>query len=420
MIGVVVPVRTFINFFGGGEVHSKEVITRLAKKTDLLLLPPSSEIINNCREICNYLDKIPFDFPSFIKKCERLNYSEILHRYSECLNDVKIVYDPITYVYMDMSSKLNKIKLFLRSLNGKVYCDEIISFDAYCIAKTSNKPLVTTIQSEIRTYAESLRFLQGSIKYRLGDPLFGFKNRYNFLDIAKFGKILKDPIVKYVLSVSEGTLNALNIKNEKIRVLNPGNAFDPKLLQYRTKNKEKYLVFWARLYYLKGIFEIPYVMRNIVKRNNDVKLIIFGKFFNDKEKEKFFKLVKKFNLEKNIEYLGFISDKEKYKIVSKAKALIYPSHIDSFSLVILESLALGTPIISYDLPGPKSVYGDLEAVKFVEEFDVKAMADETLNILNMKDEDYLNLIYNEKLNKFLEKYNSWDKVTDEILKYINK
>lgn len=419
MIGFVLPLRVFIKFVGGGDVHSKEVINRLARKTDLFLLPPPSEIINNCKEIYNYLDKIPFEFPSFIKNCEKLGYSEILHKYSEYLKDFKIVYDPITYIYMNMSSKLNKAKLFLRSLNRKVFCDEMTSFDAYCIAKAANKPLVTTLQSEIRTYAESLRFLLGSIKYNIGDPLFGFKNRYNFLNIAKFGNILNDPIVKYVLSVSEGALKALNIKSEKVKVLNPGNAFDPRLLQYRTKNKEKYLVFWARLYYLKGIFEIPYVMRNIVKRNNDIKLIVFGKFFSDYEKEKFFKLVKKFNLEKNIEYLGFISDEEKYKIVSKARALIYPSHVDSFSLVILESLALGTPVIAYDLPGPKSIYRGLEAVKFVREFDVEAMTNETLNIINMKDEDYFNLIYDKKLSEFLEKYKSWDRVADEIFKYLN-
>ncbi|WP_236748931.1 hypothetical protein [Acidianus manzaensis] len=197
-----------------------------------------------------------------------------------------------------MSSKLNKAKLFLRSLNRKIYCDNVISFDAYCIAKTSNKPLVTTIHPEIRTYEDSLRFLYGSIKYGLGDPLFGFKNRYNLINIAKFGRILMDPLVKYVLSVSEGAIQGLKIKSEKIKILNPGNAFDQELLQYRTKNKEDYLVFLARLYYLKGIFDIPYIMREIVKRNDSAKLIMFGKFCNEMEKRKFFELIKKFNLGK--------------------------------------------------------------------------------------------------------------------------
>ncbi|WP_256202758.1 glycosyltransferase [Sulfuracidifex tepidarius] len=224
-----------------------------------------------------------------------------------------------------------------------------------------------------------------------------------------------------MLAVSEGSLEGLKLKSEKIKVLKPGNAFNPDLLRFRTKNKENYLVFWARLYYLKGIFEIPYIMREIVKRHRDVKLLIFGEFINNIEKEKFFNLIKNFNLEKHIKWLGFISDEEKYKIVSKARALIYPSHVDSFSLVILESLALGTPVIAYDLPGPKSIYRDLKAVRFVREFDIDRMALNVLDILKMKDEDYFSfLIYNEMLDKFLERYNSWDKVTDEILTYLNK
>jgi glycosyltransferase involved in cell wall biosynthesis len=85
--------------------------------------------------------------------------------------------------------------------------------------------------------------------------------------------------------------------------------------------------------------------------------------------------------------------------------------------VILE-LALGTPVIAYDLPGPRSVYKDLGAVKFVREFDVKSMVTETLNVLRMKSEDYFNLIYNESTSKFLEKYSTWDKVTDQILNYL--
>lgn len=164
----------------------------------------------------------------------------------------------------------------------------------------------------------------------------------------------------------------------------------------KTKNKEDYLIFWARLYarlyYLKGIFEIPYIVKELTRKKADIKLLMFGKFFDNNEKERFFGLIKKMHLEKNIEWLGFISDEEKYKLVSKAKALIYPSHVDSFSLVILESLALGTPVIAYDLPGPRSVYKDLSAVKFVREFDVKSMVTETLNVLRMRDEDYFNLI----------------------------
>ncbi len=54
----------------------------------------------------------------------------------------------------------------------------------------------------------------------------------------------------------------------------------------------------------------------------------------------------------------------------------------------------------------------------MKEFDVKGMAKNVVKILSMKDEDYFNLIYNEKIERFLERHNNWDKVVEEISKYL--
>ncbi|BFH72206.1 hypothetical protein SJAV_01500 [Sulfurisphaera javensis] len=47
------------------------------------------------------------------------------------------------------------------------------------------------------------------------------------------------------------------------------------------------------------------------------------------------------------------------------------------------------------------------------------MAEETIKILKMKDEEYFNLIYNDKVNEFLELHKGWDKVGAEIYHYLN-
>jgi len=41
---------------------------------------------------------------------------------------------------------------------------------------------------------------------------------------------------------------------------------------------------------------------------------------------------------------------------------------------------MGTPVVAYDISGPKSVYNGLSAVKFVEEFNIKSMATEVVKI----------------------------------------
>lgn len=46
-----------------------------------------------------------------------------------------------------------------------------------------------------------------------------------------------------------------------------------------------------------------------------------------------------------IKYLGFINDAQKYSLLKKAQCLIMPSAYESFSLVTLESMACGTPVL---------------------------------------------------------------------------
>ena len=48
---------------------------------------------------------------------------------------------------------------------------------------------------------------------------------------------------------------------------------------------------------------------------------------------------------KKIKYLGFVSEEKKIQLLKHAKILIMPSQYESFSLVTLESMACGTPVL---------------------------------------------------------------------------
>jgi glycosyltransferase involved in cell wall biosynthesis len=170
----------------------------------------------------------------------------------------------------------------------------------------------------------------------------------------------------------------------------------------------------------KGIFELPKIIKILKgEYDEDVKLKVMGAFPNDGVRRIFFSLVRRYGVENNIEYLGFVSEEEKHEIVAKAKVLIYPSHSDWFSLVILESLALGTPVVAYDIPGPKSVFGDLPGVLFVREFDVRGSALAVVRILDNYDH-YLGLMYSEKLLSFIRLHTSWDLVAKWVINLIKE
>ncbi|NJE12897.1 glycosyltransferase family 4 protein [Thermococcus sp. LS2] len=82
----------------------------------------------------------------------------------------------------------------------------------------------------------------------------------------------------------------------------------------------------------------------LVKREiPDVKLIVIG----SGDLEDYYKrLAKDLNLEKNVEFLGHVSKKELIESYRTAKILVLPSSkSEAFGIVILEALALGTPVI---------------------------------------------------------------------------
>lgn len=97
---------------------------------------------------------------------------------------------------------------------------------------------------------------------------------------------------------------------------------------------DNYVVYAGRIDVSKGCKELFKYFKKYKRHNkNDIKLVLMGKE------------VMKVPKSSNIISLGFVSEQEKYNIMSGAKALIMPSEFESLSIVVLEALGLGTPVI---------------------------------------------------------------------------
>ena len=122
----------------------------------------------------------------------------------------------------------------------------------------------------------------------------------------------------------------------------------------------------------------------------------------------------------NIEYLGHLTQEESYEVISEAKALIFPTDgMESFSMITIESLIAGTPVIATDkgplpeliAPGlngyliedENNIDGFVEAIKKIGDIDRRVCREDAIKRFSV-----------EKMSKGYEKQfeiaiNKWNK-----------
>lgn len=143
-----------------------------------------------------------------------------------------------------------------------------------------------------------------------------------------------------------------------------------------------------------------------VARKTGMKLFLAGAILDPLQK-KYFEMRVKPYLSRRIKYLGELTEKELSDFYGKAKALLYPLQWDEpFGLVMVEAMACGTPVITFDRGSTKEIVKDKETgfvVKNLKEFIEAIKKIEKISRLNCR--------------KRVEKYFSTEKMVEKYEKF---
>lgn len=375
----------------GSERHVRQIIKRLSLRYKLYYLPTTHVFLDSIseeqlKEIKKYA-KVPSFFEYLLDKRmgktsllrELFTFSplakELVKEYEKEIGALDFVYVPHNYRLQLMSSIL-----FSRLSQGK-YGMLLMTDPHNSLLEKESFLKCVDIWSKIWFSRKS------AIEF------CSFQRLQNLTFLLKALKM--KPL--FISVMNKGALNYTRLpKYFNTRVLSPPHAFNDLALKYRNFDKEEYIVFLGRINTAKGANEALEVGKRI-----RMKMIGYP------EQEFIVKQARSLG----IEVIENVSEEEKFKILSKAKALVLPSHQESFAVTILESLAVGTPVITYDLPSLTSIY-NFKPVFFVKEFDVKTLVKKAEEISKMK--DIRELFSCERLEKFIQLHSSWDNVVNAI------
>ncbi|WP_330949198.1 glycosyltransferase [Virgibacillus sp. MG-45] len=158
---------------------------------------------------------------------------------------------------------------------------------------------------------------------------------------------------------------AMQVNQRTIKEID--SSFDPHLA-----------VSLARYVSQKRLDEAIRAFKIVVQSIPKAKFYIYG---FGKEKDKLVQIINELELENNVKLKGFTADTT--KIYKSAACSVLTSDFEGFGMVLTESLAAGTPVVSYNAKyGPSDIVRDGIDGFLVERGNKEQLADRIIKIMN--------------------------------------
>ena len=231
-----------------------------------------------------------------------------------------------------------------------------------------------------------------------------------------YGKLTKpDYWVAPSKFTAEQFIRLFKIPKEKIRVIPEGvdlekfnRSVDTSDINEKLGNERK-ILFVGNLHPNKGVHFLIKSFALVKSRINDVKLVIVG---DGPLKHYLINLTKRLKLEKDVIFAGFVNDEDLPKYYASCDIFASASVLEGFGLIFLEAMALGKPIVAFNLASIPEVVGN--AGILIDQINHEKFANAIIELLQNKE------LYKEKSEIALNRVKlfSWEKIAEQFIKII--
>ena len=174
-------------------------------------------------------------------------------------------------------------------------------------------------------------------------------------------------------------------------------------------SKEFDIVWIGRVHRQKGIDDLLQTLHHLAAQVPGFRALIIGKVQAELEA-----LVRRFDLASFVTFSGFVSEAEKFRLFRKSRVYLMPSRFEGSPRVIGEALVCGLPVLAYDVPTYRPVFGSF--LQYVPCYDVELFKSRAADLV-MQARDGQNYLATMELKKFKSDC-SWETVRSQFLQAI--
>jgi len=211
------------------------------------------------------------------------------------------------------------------------------------------------------------------------------------------------------VSISESTRDDLverGVAIDQVRVSHCGIA-RPLFAPLPITQRGQTLVYLGRLEPYKRVDVMLAAAGRLRQRFGDLELIVIGRGSDLARLER---IAAEHGVADRTRFVGFVDDEERDRLLGSARVCVCPSMKEGWGLTVIESNALGTPVVATDAPGLRDSVIDGKTGYLVAEGDVAAFAQRIGEILS---DDRLADELSEAALDWSREFD-WDQAADEM------
>lgn len=280
----------------------------------------------------------------------------------------------------ELNKRSNLITNNIEDLLEEVYIPKKVKSRAVRYFNDKNYDVIIGVQG-------SYSLLLGSIKDKISAKVIGWqhnsyeaylenKARYHWNQDFLFNKYIPK-LDEYIVLTNHDKEMYKEKKNINCRVIYNPRSFDS---NEKAKGDKKTFLAAGRFTYQKGFDLLLESFKLFVEKDNEWNLILVGE---GEEKDNLIKKIKEYNIEDRVKIHPFTDNIKDYFL--KSSILLLSSRWEGMPMIVLESLEMGVPIISYDISASRQLIEDGKEGVLIEKYDTNKFFEAMIDLSSSQD-----------------------------------